>query len=354
VPIIFLNPWGGLLVLLLALPLFAFARLRGRDAAVRATLRLPEPSRRTLLAPVSAALIGGALLTLAATQPALVRSSSRPQRTDAETLFVLDISRSMLASSTAGSATRLVRAKGIADRLRAAVPAVPAGIASITDRVLPYVLATSDARVFASTLSGAVAVDQPPPTNIYYDRATDLGALADIPARQFFSAGVRKRVVIVLTDGESRKVPARRMQSLSTHGLRVVFVHVWQPDDRVFATGRPDKTYNADPGSSEFLANLADEAGASATEERVIQGAITNVRAAAGSGPTEPVRDHSYVGLMRPISIAALLPLLFVLWLRNAWVLRRSYTLASERRKAWLASRQQLQPSSAQPHQLLP
>jgi hypothetical protein len=354
VPIVFLNPWGGLLVFLLALPLVAFVRLRERDAAVRATLRLPAPSRRSLLAAVAAALVSGALLTLAATQPALVRSSTRQERTDVETLFVLDISRSMLASSAPGSATRLSRAKRIADRLRASVPAVPAGIASVTDRVLPYVMSTSDARVFASTLAGAVAVDQPPPTNVFYDRATDLGALSDIPARQFFTPGVRRRVVVVLTDGESRKVPARRMQSLSTHGLRAVFVHVWQPDDRVFATGRPDKTYNADPASGEFLASLAQEAGGTSAEEGNTGSAIAAVRGAVGTGPTEPVRDHSYVGLMRPLALVALFPLMFALWRRNAWVLRRTYTFASERRNRWLASRQQLQYSAAPPQRLRP
>jgi hypothetical protein len=349
VPIIFLNPWGAVLVLLLVLPVLAFNRLRKRDTAARTTLALPPPSRWSLFAPIGGALLGGALLVLAATQPTIVRSSSHPQRTDAETLFVLDITRSMLASSTPGSATRLDRAKKIAVRLRASIPAVPAGVASITDRVLPYVLSTSDEGVFTSTLAGAVAVDEPPPTNVYYDRATDLAALTEIPSREFFSAGVRKRVVVVLTDGESRAVPARRMQALSSRGLRTVFVHVWQPGERVYATGRPDKTYHADPESAAFLANLASEANGTAAEEDNLTAATAAVRGAVGTGPTEPVRDHSYVGLMQPIAIAALLSLAFVLWRRNAWVIRRFYTLGLERRDRWLASRQHLQYSQQRP-----
>jgi hypothetical protein len=344
VPIVFLNPWGALLVLLLVLPALAFLRLRDRDRAVRATLHLPPARRRVLLAPVVAALLAGVLLTLAATQPALVRTSSQPRRTDAELLFVLDISRSMLASAAAGAPTRLERAKRLAEGIRGAVPGVPAGVASITDRVLPYVLATNDEGVFASTLHNAVAVDEPPPTNIYYDRATDLGVLSDIPERWFFSPGVRKRVVVVLTDGESRSVPAQRLRGLRR--LATVFVHVWQPGEQVFATGRPDKTYRDDPGSGAFLAELGTSAG-----EDDVDAAIASVRAAVGSGPSEPVRDHSYVGLMRPLVLAALVPLLFVLWRRNGWVLRRLYTLANERRNAWLASRQQPRPS---PPPLLP
>jgi hypothetical protein len=344
-PIVFLNPWGGLLVVLLVLPVLAFMRLRGRDRAVRATLRLPPARRRVVLAPVVAALLAGVLLTLAATQPALVRSSSQPRRTDAELLFVLDISRSMLASADAGAPTRLERAKRIAVRIRGAVPGVPAGIASVTDRVLPYALATNDEGVFASTLHNAVAVDEPPPTNIYYDRATDLGVLADIPGRSFFSPGVRKRVVIVLTDGESRSVSAERSRALRR--LSTVLVHVWQPDERVFATGRPDKTYRSDPRSGAFLSALGTSA-----EEGDVATAIAAVRSAVGTGPTEPVRDRSYLGLMRPLVLAALVPLLFVLWRRNSWVLRRLYSLGSERRDSWLASRQQSRRSASPP--LLP
>jgi hypothetical protein len=313
VPVVFLNPWGALLALLLVLPVLAFLRLRERDRAVRETLRLPPVDRSALFAPVAAALLTSLLLTLAATQPALVRSSSQPRRTDAELLFVVDISRSMLASAAAGAPTRLDRAKRIAEHIRASVPAVRASIASVTDRVLPYALATGDEGVFASTLRNAVAVDEPPPTNIYYDRATDLGVLSDIPRRSFFSPGVRKRVVVVLTDGESRSVPAERLR-----GVVTAFVHVWQPGEQVFATGRPDKTYREDPGSGAFLDGLG-----TTVDEGDVETAIAAVRDAVGTGPTEPVRDHSYVGLMRPLVLAALVPLLFVLWRRNSWVLRR-------------------------------
>jgi hypothetical protein len=351
-PIVFLNPWAGLLVLLLVVPLAAFIRLRERDAAVRATLRLPPAATRALITPLATALVAGTLLALGATQPALVRSSTHPQRTDAEALLVLDISRSMLASRAPGAPTRLDRAKRIAIRMRTAVPAVPAGIASVTDRVLPYVMPTSDERVFQSTLKAAVAVDQPPPTNIFYDRATDLGALADIPARGFFSPRARKRLVVVLTDGESRAVAARKIQSLPARGLRTVFVHVWSAEDRIYATGRPEKTYHADPESSSALASLAEAANGSAIEEGSAADAVAAVRAALGSGPVESIADHSYFGLMRPLAAVALIPLLFVLWRRNGWALRRIHTLTTERRNRWLDSRQQLQHSAAPSPQL--
>jgi hypothetical protein len=320
-PIVFLNPWGGLLVLLLLLPLVAFVRLRQRDAAVRAALRLPAASTRSLAAPIAAAVIAGALLTVAATQPALVRTSTQPQRTDAEALCVIDISRSMLASLASGGPTRLERAKRIAIRVRAALPAVPVGIASVTDRVLPYVMPTSDERVFRSTLREAIAIDEPPPTNVYYDRATDLGALAVVPARRFFSATARKRLLVVLTDGESRVVTASEAQALRARGFSAVFVHVWAANERVFVTGRPERNYRPDPESSAALAALAQEANGTAFEETNVEEAAAAVRRAIGAGPVERIEDHRYAGLMLPIAIAALIPLAFVLWRRNGWVL---------------------------------
>jgi hypothetical protein len=350
VPVIFLNPWAAVLFLFLAAPLAGFARLREHDRAVREVLLLPDAARRTLVAPLAAAIVTGALLTLAATQPALVRSSTRLERTDAEALFVLDISRSMLAAQSSSSATRLARAKAIASQLRGRLPTVPAGIASVTDRVLPYLLPTTDERVFRSTLRDAVAIDEPPPTNVYYDRATALGALAEIPARRFFSARATKRLLVVLTDGESRAVALPQAERLRRAGLRTVFVHVWNPGEEVYATGRPEKTYRADPESAQLLDGLARLSGGTTLSEAEEEGLIEAARAAIGRGRVRHVRDHRYVALMRPIVLVALLPLVFLLWQRNGWALSRALRTAIERRKRWLASRQHLQHSPASPH----
>ena len=56
------------------------------------------------------------------------------ERTDAQVFVVADVSRSMLASSRAGSSTRLERVQAEADELRARLPGVPVGILSLTDR----------------------------------------------------------------------------------------------------------------------------------------------------------------------------------------------------------------------------
>ena len=65
----------------------------------------------------------------------------------------------MRASSAPGEPTRLVRARAAVMRVRRTVPDVPAGLAGLTDRVLPYLFPTVDAAGFAETLRLSVAVE---------------------------------------------------------------------------------------------------------------------------------------------------------------------------------------------------
>ena len=141
-------------------------------------------------------------------------------RTDAEALFVLDMSQSMAASSGATGATRLERAADAASRLRAAMPAVPSGVATLTDRVLPNLLPVADAAAFDATLRQAVAINQPPPREQNV-RATSFGALAAIPGSGYFERSAKRRAIVLLTDGESSllstRAPSRR-RSAATRG----------------------------------------------------------------------------------------------------------------------------------------
>ena len=69
----------------------------------------------------------------------------------------------MAAAPGPRSRTRLDRATAAAERLRAAIPEVPSGIATLTDRVLPDLLPVGDAGAFDATLRRAVAIEEPPP-----------------------------------------------------------------------------------------------------------------------------------------------------------------------------------------------
>src|SRR5262249_28734496 len=138
----------------------------------------------------------------AAAQPALTHESHARVRTDAEALFVIDTSRSMAASRTPTSPTRLDRAVAAAVRLRAAIPDVPSGVATVTDRVLPDLLPVPDVAGFDSVVEHAVAIESPPPRETA-PRATSFGALVELASGNFFEPSAKRRLVVLLTDGES-------------------------------------------------------------------------------------------------------------------------------------------------------
>ena len=157
----FLTPLGGLAAFAVLLPLGAAARGRIRSAALARALGLDPPTRLSLGPRSAAAAAAVALLGLAAAQPALSDEALVPTRTDVAVLFVLDTSRSMAASLTPTSPTRLARAIKAAVALRAAIPEVPAGVATFTDRVLPDMLPVPDVAGFDAVLERAVDDREP-------------------------------------------------------------------------------------------------------------------------------------------------------------------------------------------------
>ena len=136
----FLSPFGALIALAALAPLGAALLGRARVTTVRKELGLRPPRRWHTARRLACAAGGIALLGLAAAQPALTHTASVTERTDVQALFVFDVSRSMSASAAPGSPTRLQRAVDAATRLRASIPGVPAGVATLTDRVLPNLL----------------------------------------------------------------------------------------------------------------------------------------------------------------------------------------------------------------------
>ena len=94
----FLTPGGALLALTAAVPLAALALASRRERHARTVLGLSAPAGAPRWRRAAAVLATVALLGLAASQPALRSSSSVHVRTDAQALFVIDVSRSMLAS----------------------------------------------------------------------------------------------------------------------------------------------------------------------------------------------------------------------------------------------------------------
>jgi hypothetical protein len=162
-----------------------------------------------MLRPVAIA-VALVMLGVAAAQPASTHASRLRVRTGVEALFVFDTSRSMAASASPRSPTRLARAVATAERLRATIGDVPTGIATLTDRVLPDLLPVAGTESFDAVAAHAVAIESPPPQASAV-RATSFAALADIAAGNYFEPTAKRRLVVLLTDGESSPTDAGRL-----------------------------------------------------------------------------------------------------------------------------------------------
>lgn len=306
----FLTPLAALLAILAVLPLAALALGARRVAVVRRALRLaPAPGRaRVGREAVLAAIVG--LLAVAAMQPVIKTERGLESRTDAQLFVVLDTSRSMAAAASPNSPTRLARAQRIAIDLASQFGDLPVGVATFTDRVLPDLFPTPDRAAFDSTVS-SVQVEDPPPQNVSTVATSfdDLGALA---TGGFFPDGVHKRVVVLVTDGESAPFdPATLASVLASHDIRLIAIRVGDGRDRVWTPqGRPEAGYRPDPsGARRSLAQLESALGSPRGES-----ATAFVRRVVGSGPSATVGAAPRMVTLAPIPAVLALVLLIVIF----------------------------------------
>lgn len=328
---------AGLLVCLAGLVPAAVAAavaLRGRRAAALLGLAAESwggPARRA--APLAAACV---LAGLAAAQPVLRTTEERERRTQSELFFVVDVSRSMLASAARGEPTRLERARAVVRRLRSEVPDVPAGLAGLTDRVLPYVFPTVDDRTFAAALQRSVEADSPPPqqTSVV---ATTFEPLAGLAVDGWFDRGAARRTCVVVTDGETRSageepeavepqgpaplpalggdgaaggdapaaggpISGETGRTLAgERGCRLVAVRVGGADDRIFLPGgRVEAAYRPDPAAGAKVERLVAAADGAAFAEDELDDAAAAVRGAAAAGPVERIGTRPAVHPLTP------------------------------------------------------
>lgn len=324
--ITFLTPIGGVIAVAALVPAAAVAFAALRVRRVLAALRL-EPPRGGLDVVALGALIAlVALLGLAAAQPAVARSVRERERTDVQALFVVDVSGSMAASASPGAPTRLTRAIHDAARLRAAIPQVPSGIATLTDRVVPDLLPVGDVAGFDGTLERAVGIEQPPP-EVGAVTATSFASLTNVATGDFFSAP--RRIVVLLSDGESVPYDSLAVARAFARSPSIAFlaVHVAAGNERIYsAGGRLDPGYQSDPQSGVTLRDLATATGGSAYEESDLSGASAALRRSAGSGPSRAttVSEREARPLAPYVALAALLPALLAAGRRAERFSRRS------------------------------
>jgi hypothetical protein len=314
----FLSPGDAVFVLAAAVPVAAYLATERRAGRVRAALRLRGPGRRAL-APVLAALVVlPALVAVAAAQPVVVRRQTIHERGDAQAFFIVDTSLSMDASAGPGQPTRLARAKRLALQLQARLADVPVGLAGMTDRVLPYVMPTTDPALFRQTLAQSAGINEPLPSQDYgRQRATNLQALVPVLNANFFSSATKRKLVVVFTDGEAP--PDLQLLGLGVeHRLAPVFVHVSAPGERIYHHGRPDPNYTTDPTSGHILARAAALTGGSVYGENQLGQIASTARRIVGRGPeTGHVSAYARIALAPWVALAGVFPLGFLLYRRN-------------------------------------
>jgi hypothetical protein len=314
----FLTPLAALFALAALVPLAVFLARQRRGRRIRAALGLEEPSLRSRL-PLAVALAAvPGLLGLAAAQPVVEESRSRPERTDAEIFVALDVSRSMLAAADPEAPTRFQRARRLAVRLRDDFPEVPAGVISLTDRVLPHAFPTTDRRVFVSTVEESVDIDRPG-SGIGGTLASTLEALINVPKLNYFSPTAQQRLLVVLTDGESLPLEGGLEQAFRRPPrIETIFVQFWDDAERVYETGVAEGGYRPHRGAEAALNTVASLIGGRVFSEEEADDVSAAARELLGEGETRQRElEGERLALMPWVTLAALLPLGFLLFRRN-------------------------------------
>jgi hypothetical protein len=284
----FLTPTAALVALAAFLPPAAWLAGRRRVTAVRRALRLPQPQHRAALVRPALGAAGIALLGLAAAQPALTHTSRPRVLRDAQAVFVVDTSRSMAASATPTSPTRLDRAVAAAVRLRAAIPQVESGLLTLTDRVLPDLLPVPDRSAFDAVAERAVRIESPPPRSASV-RATRYTALVNVAEGNVFAPRATRRIVVLLTDGESTSVNTGDLAGAlpASRGYRFAAIRFWSAGESVFdADGQAEAGYRPDPTGAATLGETAAALGGRSFDEGDLDAAASYVRSLVGGGPT--------------------------------------------------------------------
>jgi hypothetical protein len=319
VSLTFLTPLGGLLALGALVTVAAGWLAERRASRVRGALELRSPPRRAALGGWVALVAFPCVLGLAASQPVLRFTETHRVRSDAQAFYVFDVSRSMLASPGPEGRTRLQRAAQAALRMRSSLREVPSGVATMTDRILPELFPTPNEDVFTATVEQSVGIETPPPRGS--ERVGTLFAALDtLAGTNFFDPAIKRRLVVVLTDGESRPYDERELHRLLSHGPRTRFVIVrfWRPDERVWSGRRAIADYRPEPESESQVRRLAGAVEGTSFAESDLASATREARRLIGTGPFgERGQSLTVVALARWLALAALVPLAFLLWRRN-------------------------------------
>jgi len=315
----FLTPLDALFALAAVIPLAALWLAQTRLERVRRLFSLASPRRRELVAVIVALALLPVLMGVAAAQPVVIRHQLLGQRLDVQAFFVFDTSTSMTARTGLHGVTRLERAKREAEEVIAKLGDIPVGVATMTDRVLPDLMPSTSQVLIRRTLAQSVGIDRPQPSQLYKGRATTFSALYPVPYSNFYSPGVRHRILVVFTDGEATPIRTAVGYELArAMTVAPLFVRVWAPTERIYVHGRVDPRYRPDPTSARALSRFASAAHGRVFSENDLAPLVQEIRAEAGSDPvTTQVLGYARVALAPWFLLAGVIPLGFLLYRRN-------------------------------------
>lgn len=140
---------------------------------------------------------------------------------------------------------------------------------------------------------------------------TSFGELEQVTERRFYSSGTRKRLLVVLSDAETRPFDARHLlHDLRAQGTTPVVVRFWQPGERIFHRDDAPEAYRAT--QPDELQRLR-AAGWPAFSETQFDGVVRRIRQTLGSGPLRRVGYLQQETTLAPmVALAALAPLLLL------------------------------------------
>lgn len=315
----FLTPFAAAVGLVAALAVWSRVVARRRSAGASRSLGLAPPGRAPFVLDVALLGLVGALVALAAAQPVVSRSEATHGRDGAEVLVVFDVTRSMLARRAPSEPTRLDRARDLAKRVRASIPDTRVGVASLTDRVLPHLFPSLGSNSFVSVVNKAIGIERPPPDR-RANKATAFSALGDIGRTAFFRRETARRVMVVVSDGETLPVDLEALRERLVDGrVSTIFVQVWRGDEAVFdANGERDPAYKPDRTGGRTLRRVAGALEAPVLNEGDVAGITAAVRERIGTGTLVPQGRQVVSHQLAPHAlVAAFLPLALILYRRN-------------------------------------
>ena len=228
----------------------------GRPELVRSLMPDTSPAKGWIHLSLTLAMIALAVLILA--RPRAGKSHEKTTIHGIEMIVAVDVSNSMLASSTSdpGDVSRLMRAKLIAERLIDHSATDKVGLVVFAGNAYMQMPVTNDlraAKLFLSNLSTDMAPTQ----------GTAIGTAIRLASQSFSQSKKSQKAIVVITDGENFEDDAEaEARAAARDGRQVDVIGVGSPDGAPIPL--PGGSYLVDESTGEPVTTRLDEQGARA------------------------------------------------------------------------------------------